>query len=90
MGRVMVEDEPAPEDIDELIKLRIELITSNKPHNFKPTDTNNVLVAYDKSFADLLSLAEQNGTPSPGAICPFDFYARIDFLRRKFSPQKNK
>lgn len=85
LARVLLQESPSIEDTEELNRLRLELVTSNKPQNFRPEDAENVMILYDKSFASLVALAEKNGATNPGALSCFDFYARIDFLRKSLS-----
>jgi len=65
--------------LDKINKYFIELY---KPKRFRPGHPDNAIIALELYYEELCSLLENNGTPGPKNLTLFEFYARLNYLKK--------
>lgn len=83
MGQELQNEEP---NIDEIRKRLLWFQVYNKPMNFRSNDTDNVLIEIDRSFADMCSMMENNGSNNPHLYTCTQFYAKLNYLHKSTQP----
>lgn len=63
-------------------------IEQNKPHVFNIRVKNNVVVAHEKSFENIITSLQESGINTSG-LTIFEFYSRIEHLEKRYQNLKH-
>jgi hypothetical protein len=66
----------------------IEFELMAKPENFDVYDPENIIKRSDDQYAEMVALMEDNGATNAQDLTEYEFYTRVDYLKRKFEPGK--
>lgn len=80
MAGAAVEDEAAAKELKRLTDWFLE---QEKPGNFSPFESENVIVASEKGFETLIGSLEENGAADARKLSEFSFYCRVQQLEQK-------
>ena len=69
--------------MSELIKYADYFLEVNKPKDFAPYNSDNVLIAQEQEFESMVASLEENGVNNAGNLTVFEFYSRIKFYEKR-------
>lgn len=79
----LVSENPEETNKEKIEAIEAEILMLSPPMNFRSEDENSKIIELEKYYAALTALIESNGTPHAGRLPVFDFFARIDFIKRQ-------